>query len=374
MPPQLTELFGPPFSRFLARAWIERHLRIRLQPVVGPEPRPTFEISLMSAGERTVGVRLHDETRDIAMERTLNLRDGQLAMLRDVAVALSGAMDIEHLTELLHHETSRVLPSRSVYVAIYDRQAELVTFPRYMEEGVWKNMTSRPFANGLTEHLLRTGLPLLLNRDVREQARALGIAPQGRPSQAWMGAPMVAEGETIGVIALQDFENADVYDEHDVELLMVIASQAAAAVKHARSLSAERRAHRELAEAQSRLLETERLRGVTETVGALNHEINNPLAAIAGNAQLRRRRPQDLSPAALTKVETIHEAALRIQRGTSKMASLIHASALTYPGQESIIDVRRSVARGEEEPSPGLVAGDVIAGPPRPLPPVTDRG
>jgi GAF domain-containing protein len=329
----------------------------------------------MTAGEQTLGVLLREATVDLMTERTLDLRDRQLAMLRDVAVALSAAMDIEHLTELLHRETSRVLPSRSVYVALYDRGADLVTFPRYMEEGVWKNMTSRPLGNGLTEYLLRTGMPLLLNRDVRAQAQALGVEPQGRPALAWLGAPMVAEGEAIGVIALQDFEDSDVFDEHDLELLTVIASQAAAAIKYARSLSAERRAHRELAEAQSRLLETERLRGVTETVGALNHEINNPLAAIAGNAQLLRRRPQDLSPAALTKIETIHEAALRIQRVTSKMASLIHASALTYPGQESIIDVQRSVARGEiGDPAAVVPPADVITAPERPLPPNAEGG
>ena len=373
--PQLSELFGTAFTRFLTRSWVERHLQTHLRLVVGPEPRPTFRISFLTAGERTLGVLLRDVSSDLAMQHTVNQRDRQLAMLRDVALALSGAMDVEHLTELLHRETSRVLPSRSVYIALYDPEADLVTFPRYMEEGTWKNMTSRPFANGLTEYLLRTGAPLLLNHDVREQAEALGIEPQGRPSKAWLGAPMIAEGETIGIIALQDFENADVYDEHDLQLLTVIASQAATAVKHARALSAERRAPRELAEAQARLLETERLRGVTETVGALNHEINNPLAAIAGNAQLLRRRPEDLSPAALTKIETIHEAALRIQRVTGKMASLIHASALTYPGQETIIDVHKSVARGEPgDPAAGLPPADDAATPERPLPPIADRG
>src|SRR6185295_9523888 len=116
----------------------------------------------------------------------------------------------------------------------------------------------------------------------------------GRECKSWMGAPMVVDGEPIGVIGLQDYQQEGVYDERDLELLTIIASQAAAGVKNARSIHAERRAYRELADAQTRLIETVRLRGVTETVGALNHEINNPLAAIAGNIQLLLRKSEGI--------------------------------------------------------------------------------
>jgi nitrogen-specific signal transduction histidine kinase len=101
------------------------------------------------------------------------------------------------------------------------------------------------------------------------------------------------------------------------------------------------------------LLESERLRGVAETVGALNHEVNNPLAAIAGNAQLLLRTPDGLSAQARIKLESILEAARRIQRVTAKMSSLIQATTVPYPGAQAIIDVKRSVARG----SPGDDAG-----------------
>jgi GAF domain-containing protein len=370
VPPQLTLLFGVPFTRILARAWIERHLQAQFPLIVGPEPHPVFSVSFMSAGDRSLGVVLHEVTHELELQHKLELRDRQLAVLRDVAVALSGVTDIEHLTRLIYDQTCRVLPSRSFYAALYEREAGQVTFPGYMEEGEWKDLAPRAFGDGLTEHLLRTGKPLLLNRDVREQARALGVEPQGRACLAWLGAPMVVDGEPIGVIAIQDFERADVYDEHDVELLTVIAGQAAAAVKNARALAAERHAYRELTEAHERVLETERLRGVTETVGALNHEINNPLSAIAGNAQLLLKHPEDVGAAALVKIETIHEAARRIQRVTGKMASLIQASALAYPGQTAIIDVQRSVARGEEaEPSAEMPTADAAAAPERPLPP-----
>lgn len=91
-------------------------------------------------------------------------------------------------------------------------------------------------------------------------------------------------------------------------------------------------------------LRAERLRGVTETVGALNHEVNNPLATIVGTSQLLLRR-DDLEEATRPRVDRILEAAQRIQSVTSRMASIIQATSRPYPGQDTRLDVRGSLAR-----------------------------
>ena len=86
----------------------------------------------------------------------------------------------------------------------------------------------------------------------------------------------------------------------------------------------------ELAHTQSRLAENERVRGLTEAVGAMNHEVNNPLAAITGNAQLLLRRADALDPVAKAKVETILESARRIQQVTGRMAQTIQTISREY--------------------------------------------
>jgi len=180
---------------------------------------------------------------------------------------------------------------------------------------------------------------------VSERSSELGIAPVGRPSSAWVGVPMICEGTAIGMIGLQDYQRSNCYTAHDVKLLTVVAGQAAAAIRTTRLLSAARRTYPDLSEAQARLLESERLRGVTETVGALNHEVNNPLSAIAGNAQLLLRAADELEHGVRRKVESILESARRIQNVTGKMETLIRASTIPYPGDELIIDVNGSVSR-----------------------------
>ncbi len=352
--PSLTELFGAAFGRVLARAWIERHIQSTAAVIVGPEPRATFRMSFASTGDdRTLGVVLQEVSAELEYRRVLAGRDRDFEVIRVAGVALSSLLDLDALCERTYAVTRDAIPCPSIYIAIYDREGHQISFPRYMEENAWKDESTRPFGNGLTEHLLRTRQPLLLNENVAEQAAALGIQPHGRPCQAWLGAPMVIDGEAIGVIALQDYATSGSFVQHDLEKLTIIAALAAAGIKNARSVAAERRAFRELSEAQARMLEAERLRGVTETVGALNHEVNNPLAAIVGNCQLVLKRG-DVPVAALQKVESIQEAAKRIQRVTAKMESLIQACSMPYPGSAPILDVQRSVAIGDrcEVPHP----------------------
>ena len=358
--PNLTDLFGAAFSRVLSRAWIERHIQTTAPLICGPEPRETYRLSFATTEDaKTLAVLMQDVTAELESRRALAERERDLAVLRDVGAILSGPLEIDALAERTHEATRRAIACNSIYIAVFDHETEIVSFPRYQEEGEWKEMTSRPLGQGLTEHLLRTCQPLLLNENVLEQARALGIEPQGRPCQSWLGAPMVVDGEAIGAVAAQDYQKTGAFQQRDLDMLTAIAAQAAAGIRNAHSVAAERRAFRESAEAQARMLETERLRGVTETVGALNHEINNPLTAIAGNSQLLLKKPEGIPVAALQKIESIHDSAKRIQRVTGKMASLIQACSMAYPGEQSILDVDRSSTRetaGKDEPEAGEAA------------------
>lgn len=349
----LQALFGPEAIEALERARHAPGTEEILPLAIGPEPRQCYRLSVATLkDEARVAVLLVEATWQSAWRTLLDERDRTLDVLRDVGAALSGVVELDDLTEHIYEQTYRILPTPNFYIALADTERTSVSFPRFIEDGAWCEMVSRPWGNGLTEHVIRTGEPLLLNRDVRDHARLFGIEPQGRPSMAWMGVPLIADGTAIGVIGVQDYERADCYSMHDLEALMVVAGQAAAAIKVSRLFAAERRAIAELAETHERLLEIERIRGVNEAVGALNHEINNPLTTISGSAQLLLRQDDALSPRTRAKIESILEAARRIERVTAKMGTLIQTTSAPYPGEGRIIDVRRSVARDETAPPP----------------------
>jgi GAF domain-containing protein len=352
--PVLSDLFGPAIGQLFAQTKREGWTRALLPIMAGPEPRPMFRVSLYRGAEDgSLAVLLIDVSEEVAVRRQLFERNHVLTVLNDVGAALGATLDPDVLAERIYEQVGRIMRVTTFYMSLHDRETNRVTFPLYVEERMKSEAAARPFTNGLTEYVIRTGRPLLLNSDVEKRASALGIEPVGRPCRSWIGVPIPGGDGACGVLALQDFERTECFTLHDLEVLTIVAAQAGVAIRNAHLFASARQVYRELSETQARLLESERLRGVTETVGALNHEINNPLAAIAGNAQLLLRNPESLSTQTRMKLESILEAARRIQRVTAKMSSLIQATTMPYPGEQAILDVRRSVARDEPGEEPG---------------------
>ena len=371
LPPDLTAMMGRDVAPILARARREGNAEalLPLQTRLGEPPVFRVAIRRMGTSERFTVV-LTDMSREFAWREQLASRNRELSLLNDIGTALSASLDLDSLAERIHEQAGRMLDTTDFCLALYDEPSGLLSFPlRVKDKAALPALAPRPLGNGLIEYVLRSGQPRLLNGDVRLEAEALGFAVIGRPSTSWLGAPMLAEGRAIGVISLQHFDGKLSYDEHDMEVLTLIAGQAAAAFLNARLLAQARDAYRELSETQASLLEAERLRSITETVGGLNHEVNNPLAAIAGNAQLLLRDSAALTEGVEDKVRRILEAAKRIQSVTAKMANLIHATSAPYPGEARILDVSRSLARDDyDAPAPGTAPGTTAGGPPVPPP------
>jgi len=101
-----------------------------------------------------------------------------------------------------------------------------------------------------------------------------------------------------------------------------------------------------LKESQENLIESERLAAMTETAVAANHEINNPLFSILGQAQLLIRKYGTGDEETFGRLKAIEEAALRIACVTKKLANLVDPVIKEYPGtKKSMIDLESSVTK-----------------------------
>ncbi len=97
---------------------------------------------------------------------------------------------------------------------------------------------------------------------------------------------------------------------------------------------------------QENLIQSERVAAITETSIAANHEINNPLFAILGQAQLLLRKCNEDDGDTIRRLKTIEESALRIACVTKKLANLADPVVKEYSGLAAkMIDVDRSTSR-----------------------------
>ncbi|RMF10549.1 MAG: hypothetical protein D6762_01260, partial [Candidatus Neomarinimicrobiota bacterium] len=98
----------------------------------------------------------------------------------------------------------------------------------------------------------------------------------------------------------------------------------------------------ELRRTQQELIDKERLAAVGELVITINHEINNPLTAIMGAAELGKSMLSLGKSERLTQhLDLILESAERIQRITEKIRALKQARATTYVGEFNMLELPR---------------------------------
>lgn len=166
--------------------------------------------------------------------RRLERRVHELDSLQAVGQALSASLDLDSILGAIYEQVANLMPVDNFYVALYDPDADEVSFPLAVEEGQVVHWRSRRAGNGLTEYVLRTRQPLLIRENYEAVLERLGIARIGRSAESWLGVPILAGQEPLGVIAVQSHSAAQEYDLSHQEVLTTIAAQAAVAIQNAR--------------------------------------------------------------------------------------------------------------------------------------------
>ena len=174
-------------------------------------------------------------TRSLALtSRRLERRIRELDSLQAVGQALSASLEVEGVLEAIHDQVTGLMRARNFYVALYDAEADEVSFPLATEGGQRVQWRSRRAGNGLTEYVLRTRASLLIRNDVEAGAKRLGAVQHGTPAACWLGVPLLAGDSVLGVLSTQSHSTPNAYDVSHLEVLKTIATQAALAIQNAR--------------------------------------------------------------------------------------------------------------------------------------------
>ncbi len=214
---------------------------------------------------------------------------GRLRRLLDVCVALNSTRDAGELLAALVQTTTVVLRCEAASILLYDSRDAALRFIAASGDGAdaLRDVVV-PLDGSLAGTIFREDRPLLatdLTTDPRHfapAAEATGVRPQ-----VLLGVPMRADGVPIGVLeALNPV--GGLFDAADAETLLVIAAQAAVALRNAWQREA-------LAAANARLEEADRAR--VRFLAVASHELRTPLATVRGYAEvLADEAPSALRP------------------------------------------------------------------------------
>src|SRR5438445_585839 len=138
----------------------------------------------------------------------------------------------------IHEVVGTLMEATNFYIAEYDADNDIVTFPYFVDE-FDPPPDGEPPGRGVTAFVLRTGKPLLATPQVFERLRAEGeIELVGHRSVDWLGAPLKTGDRTWGVIGVQTYEQSKRLSARDKEILVFVAQQVATAIEQKRHESA----------------------------------------------------------------------------------------------------------------------------------------
>jgi signal transduction histidine kinase len=131
--------------------------------------------------------------------------------------------------------------------------------------------------------------------------------------------PLIAHGHLEGVLMVGR-RRPGPWSESHREISEALAAQAAVALENARLYQEARRAYRELRDAQSRIIQSEKMAVLGTFASGLAHEVRNPLNSIALQLSLLERRTARLDPKA---AESTSELVAIIREEVRRLDSLV---------------------------------------------------
>ncbi|MDM0118621.1 sensor domain-containing protein [Variovorax arabinosiphilus] len=153
------------------------------------------------------------------------------AALYAVSEAAHTAEDLLALFRHVHQIVGGLLPAVNFFVALYDKAADELSFPYYVD-AQHEAPAPRPLDSGtLSAEVIRSGQAMLLRADT-----ALDLPPRvkldvGRNSLDWLGVPLQTQQGPIGVLVVQSYTGDVRYTERDLELLQFVSTQVATAIE-----------------------------------------------------------------------------------------------------------------------------------------------
>ena len=163
---------------------------------------------------------------------------------RALNTLMTGAASIKDLRSFyasIHEQVRTVIGDHGFLIALYNEKINSISVPYLFEDGRFSAIDAFPLGEGLTSILIRTREPLMLVEDTMKRATAMGAKIAGKPAQSWLGVPLLAQGDPIGAIIVQDLEHDHAFNEDDLQFITSIANRVSTSIYNIRVLEESRK-------------------------------------------------------------------------------------------------------------------------------------
>ncbi len=219
----------------------ERKFGVILLPQRDARSLGPSHVRLLLGISMQIGLTLESH---VAMQETRR-RTREYELLTQIGQVVSSHLNADEVLRAIHKEIGLLVDVHNFYVA-FQRDNELF-FEFDVRNGQTTIKHSRKLANGFSEHVIRTGQPLLIKSNLEDLRTKLGVTfiPDQR-AQSFCAVPIFMGGRSVGLMAALHYGEEFIFTDRDVELLQTAAGQVSVAVENARLFEEQQRRARYL--------------------------------------------------------------------------------------------------------------------------------
>ncbi|WP_431097631.1 ATP-binding protein [Polaromonas aquatica] len=210
--------------------------------------------------ETSANLWLEQRTRELQAEaREQKKAETLQRVFYRIAERAAADLSFYDFLQSVHGLLGELLYAKNCYVCLYDAQKHRKDFPYYVDErdGDALQLSNVPYRRGLTEVVLSTGKPQIIDATRLKKLEAAGDVTEGSGDMtfsSWLGVPMHIRGTIGGVLAVQGYEPGVAYSDTDADILSFVANHVSSAIERYQALDELRKSE-------------ERYRTVIENVG-----------------------------------------------------------------------------------------------------------
>lgn len=190
----------------------------------------------------------------LAIERAQVLSDlerrvNEMNVMSRIAQGINITLQFDDILELLYAQTNLLIPSRDFRITLAETHSHILYHAFYLENDDRLNHLENkplPEGRGLEYAVVRSNRAIITD-DYERECRNRAVLPSMQGIFAWIGVPLNAGAETIGVFSLGSRDPSVTYTDEQRRVLQAIADQAAGAIIKARLLQESEQRARQLA-------------------------------------------------------------------------------------------------------------------------------
>ncbi len=277
-----------------------------------------------------------DVTEKRRAEDEMRRRNRELNALNAMAVVAAQSFDLDEILNLTLRQVVTLFGAEcgSVYLsdtdsAFYRRRASWG--PRTRDR---QRASEVSFADGFGDLVMRSRAEVITGEYMPHLPPHVAEFLRSEPDRSWIWVLFWGKDAPVGIMGLCSHAGYE-YSSNDENLLVAISRQLATTIEKVRLYEETCRAYEDLRKTQEQLLQSEKMSAVGQLIAGVAHELNNPLTAILGYAQLLES--EGLNSRAQEFVNKLFKQAQRTHRVVQNLLSF----ARQRTPQREEVDIRK---------------------------------